>query len=156
MMIMHDYTIAAICPVPSGFKIAFTDPNDSLIDCMEFGEEEIHQMMRFLTQQKFLHLDLRLVACPDDYWWTLSLVKTFEGYGHKLGWVDPELTRQVLRHSALWSKRRKFHNARTLGHIYRLSDNSPDLPESQVVASLWERKVAQETISECLSDLYIE
>lgn len=153
-MIPHDYTIAAICPSPSGFKIAFTDPNDSLIDWIEFDREEIHQMMRFLTQQQHLHLDLRLIACPDEYWWTLSLVKSFELYGHKLGWVDPELTRQVVKHSARWNKRRKFHLARTLGHLYRLSDNNySDLPEPQIIASRWECKVARDIAIECRSQL---
>jgi len=143
-----DYVIAAICPTHLGFKIAFTDPDDFLLDWMDFGEEEIYQMMRYLRDQKKGCNDLRVIGCPNDRW-PLGLVKIFEGYGHRPQWVDPELARQVVRHQAEWNRRRKYHRARTLGHLYRLEDKNFMLPDPKVIVTEWERRVAQESISEC-------
>lgn len=144
---MSDYVIAAISPTDSGFKIAFTDPNDTLMDWMEFEDEEICRMMRYLTQQKKSCNDLRVIGCPYDRW-TLGLVKILEGYGHGPQWLEPELARQVMHHTVEWDRRRNYHRARTLGHLYRLNEKHFIL-DPQVVALEWERKVAQEIVSEC-------
>jgi len=142
-----DYVIAAISPTNQGFKIAFTDPEDFLLDWMEFGEEEIYRMIRYLGEQKEYCNELRIVGCPNDRW-PLGLPKIFEAFGHNLSWVDPELVRQVMQHMAEWNRRRKYHRARTLGHLYRLDIKNYAI-EPKDIAIEWERKVAQEIISEC-------
>jgi hypothetical protein len=144
---LSDFVIAAISLTGSGFKIAFADPDDILLDRMEFENEEIYQLMHYLTEQQESYNDLRVIGCPYDQW-TLSLVKILEGYGHKLRWVDPELTRQVMRHTVDWNRRRQYHRARTLGHLYRLNDEHFILDPLEVALN-WERKVAQENFSKC-------
>lgn len=143
-----DYVVAAVCPTTTGFKIAFTDPYDSLLDWAHFDHEEICQMMRYLTEQKKGCNDLRIVGDPDDEW-PLGIVKIFEGYGNGPRWLEPALVRQVMRQMAEWNKRRKYHQARTLGHLYRLNDRDFILPDPYIIARRWERKVAQEIVSEC-------
>jgi len=143
-----EYVTAAISPTDSGFKIAFTDSEDFLLDWIEFGEEEISRMIRYLKEQKECCKELRVITCPLDRW-PLGLAKLIEGFGYRLHWVEPELVRQVMRHTADWNRRRKYHRARTMAHLYRLEDRNYILPDPLVIATQWERKVAQEIISEC-------
>ncbi|MGV8123796.1 MAG: hypothetical protein AB2L14_28950 [Candidatus Xenobiia bacterium LiM19] len=143
-----DYVAAAISPTDSGFKIAFTDPDDSLLDWMEFDNEEIYQMIRYLTDQKRGCNGLCVIGYPYDRW-PLGLVKILEEYGHKPRWVEPELTRQVMQHMILWTTRRKYHRARTLGYLYRLNDNHSVLPFPETIAFQWQPLLTKSD-KECL------
>lgn len=147
-MFCKDYTITAVSTAgPSGIKITVNDAQDRLLDFLEVSDGDIHAVLSFIKEQKECRNALIVVGCPYDHW-PIGLKGILESNGHKIEWLDPRFTREVMQGLVRWNRLRRLHRARTLAHIYRLYGNMLKPPEPYGVAARWERKVAQDIIGE--------